>query len=179
MLRFALTAYLCLATVVGPGFCCCTLKQISSGGAMRRHSCCNRSVAVSAESGTQNSSQRRDAAEQRHTSDRISQVSTGGPASPLPSSRPIAANAPQSPQRGHSCPCNQQHLNAVAANVVKANGSAEPITTASNFLYCALPPEFVADATDLSTRSKDQFSNGPPAQLAGREILRAYQILQC
>ena len=182
MLRIALTAYFCLASVVGPGFCCCAVKQISSGSAMQHHSCCNRRSGTNSERVSQLGSKHRDTAEREHSSNRGAQVLAGHrSAKSLASSEPIASKVPRSPRGDdkHSCPCSQQHLKSVPANAVKANVSVNSIGSAVDFQRCATPPQSVADVIDLSTRSKDQFVSGPPAEPAGRELLCAFQILLC
>lgn len=173
MWRFALIAYLCLATVMGPGLCCCSVVRISHAGATRRHSCCDHSRAASAEIAS--SSHRHDAS---HRSSQVARVRTDNPAAAtLASAR--SGSVPSRQQDRHSCPCNHQRSGTMATAVAKVNIAAELNGLSGHLLGYDLPPAFVANVCDLSTRSKVQLSNGPPAELAGRGILRAYQILLC
>lgn len=159
MLRLALTAYLCLATVIGPSLCCCAVSGRSRVGATRPHSCCDHSLVARA---TRNAAHRG--------------------VVPTSAVHPGAAAPDRSfPGRGdqQSCPCNHQRWGSIGTVTAKMTISVEPHETACSVQGSFLTPALVADVCDLWNRPKDRFLSGPPAELAGREILRAYQILLC
>ena len=65
---------------------------------------------------------------------------------------------------------------AVVAKTDVFRDAAEPICLTDFF---ALPATILPEPYDASSGIKAQFLIGPPASLAGRELLRAYQILRC
>lgn len=87
---------------------------------------------------------------------------------------------PRSP-RDHapgSCPCRKHHSTMTGAVVAKTDVSSDALGPTFFTDFFAFPASILPEPHDVSSGTKAKFLIGPPASLAGRELLRAYQILR-
>ena len=161
MLRVALIAYLSLTTVLGPALCCCNVQQLST--LVDGPKCCGKPA---------------DRRSNVETADAIHEHGHAGHHHRHVSPK-LATEAEQVPvphkHDGEKCPCGKHHANLVAAitgSVQSVVGEIQHQTW--SILVAALPviAEFEVKTASISTHQR-------PADLYGREMLRAYQIMRC
>jgi hypothetical protein len=77
-----------------------------------------------------------------------------------------------------SCPC-RHNSTMTGAEAAKADVFRHAVGP-TFFTDCiAFPASILPEPYDMTSGTKQQFLIGPPASLAGRELLRAYRILRC
>lgn len=166
MFRIALIAYLSLTTVLGPLLCCCNAQQLLSATDSPKK-CCGKSAALKSEV---------HAGEHAALAHRHAHTHQSHSQSP-------AENTPESKQGpltnehdGRDCPCGKHHTSLVAT--VAAKGlplkTIESLTQTWQVLVILLPQQPRIDAESASLIAQIR-----PADLYGREMLRAYQIIRC
>lgn len=165
MFRVALIAYLSLTTVLGPVLCCCNAQQLFS--LVEGSKCCGRRVAQDSDAQLAHEDghdHHHGHAHHRHEH------------SPAPE---VAKTAPTPVPHEHdkeNCPCGKSHVSMVAAAVTDGvQVKAVQIHNQTWFvLVSVMPvlPEFDAEYASI-------FAHLRPADLYGREMLRAYQIMRC
>ncbi len=170
MFRYLLISQLILTTVLGPALCCCTARRLF--GIDKESACCEAETAPSQnKAASKNHHTHRHVHSQHlhvHSSDRhagaLRKVSTSPNATPI--------------RRGHDkkeCPCKAHRSRLLA--VVAKNLQFTTVDDIS-FIAMELSPsgplqlEFDARRATLDALCR-------PANLFGREILRAYQCIRC
>lgn len=169
MIRFALTAYLSLMAALGPALCCCNLRHLLAGS--DTSSCCGKMHAKASPGADRHghshhghSHAHGDHAHHHHAHHHHAHAP--GPASPV-DSNPLPQN-----HDGKDCPCGgQDELIAVGANDAKA-----PVLQNHGALLFAVALPIQPQASAVEATSIPQVR---PSLLAGRELLRAYQIMRC
>lgn len=105
---------------------------------------------------------------------------THGQASRTTHQAPLA-QAALLPGRHHSgsCLCDKHPLKATAARTHKVEVPSGDGVAA--WAHDALAPssDAVRDPSDIVSATSMRFTNGPPASLFGRDMLRAFSILRC
>ena len=164
MLRVAVIAYLSLTTVVGPALCCCNARQLFSFVEASGNHCCGKPAKEVAAPSHSHSHKHHHGHE--HVADHH-------PDSPAPVER-----SPQTPceHDNQDCPCGNRQATLVATAAGERT-NVQALELQSQFFNhpaVDLPvlPEF--DLTEASTTAHIR-----PADLYGREMLRAYQTLRC
>lgn len=165
MFRVALIAYLSLTSVLGPLLCCCNAQQLLSATDGSKK-CCGKSAALHSES---------------HAAEHVAHAHSHGHVHHSHSHSPVD-NTPEPEQAplnddhdGQDCPCGKHHASLVAAAVTGGvQMNAGELQTQTWFVLVALlpGPEFNAENASILAQIR-------PANLYGREILRAYQIMRC
>ena len=163
MFRLLLTAYLCLGAVFAPLLCCCALEHGARTSSAR--TCCGKSTATTSPSKAH--AHHHDHAHyhpggHRHAGHELA----GTPASRVPDH-----HTPD------SCPCDKLKFAAVRAEKVDVASGDGLAAWAYDVL--ALSTEDISDTSDVVSATSVRFTNGPPASLFGRGMLRAYHILRC
>ena len=164
MAHLALVAYLSLTTVLGPALCCCNAQQLFS--VFNGSSCCGRPVARSSDV---------------HAAQHAAHDHQHGHAHHHHGTSP-KKDPSQSKQRpmphdhdGQNCPCGRHHASLVAAVTDSIQSKAvemQNLTWSVLVTNSPVLPEFDAQEASINAQLR-------PADLYGREILRAYQILRC
>ena len=171
MFRFLLTTYLCLGAAFAPLLCCCALQHHSTTPSTGL--CCHNSAADSARKHDHHRGEHQ--AHHRHDGDNghgsAAQVATD-------KEQPGDEGTSKQPDPD-SCPCGKQLLKLATVSTPKAQFSSGDITTTWLHLLFVLPVSAVSDATDVASAASHRFRDGPPVSLAGRDMLRAYQIMRC
>ena len=164
MLRVAVIAYLSLTTVVGPALCCCNARQLFSVVETSGNHCCRkpaREVAVPSHSHSHN---------HHHGHEHVAHHHSKPPA-PVEHSQPTPGE-----QDKPDCPCGNRQATLVSTAAGEGTNvqALELQSQYFNHLAVDLPvlPEF-----DLKEASATAHIR--PADLYGREMLRAYQTLRC
>jgi hypothetical protein len=157
MFRVAFIAYLSLATVFGPLLCCCNMQRLL--GSPTNRSCCQPQVECrkaqhckSCERHRSNSQGENDAQATENSSHRHDQP-------------------------GGECPCGRRHATMLASGENSQSLSYSTINLPTfqwPLSIDSLPVHASVEASITSMIAKFR-----PADLYGREILRAYQILRC
>ena len=160
MLRFALIAYLSLATVLRPALCCCTAEQFLPGS-----TCCNVTGSPQA-----------DAPAASHKSHKNCH---GHAQTPAQSSTDKHTQSDRKPapcdQDGKNCPCGKRFasmaISAVSGFQSITSGVSDQSWTAQVLILDELPS---IDTLQVSFLAHEWHSDR-----YGREMLRAYQIMRC
>lgn len=159
MFRAALIAYLSLATVFGPLLCCCSMQKLF--GASESTFCCKKSVAQQSKSHCHAKG-----GSHHHGQSHEEKGSKAGTSSPV-----------QHDHEDGECPCGRRHANLLASSNAPAVHQMTielPVQSWPLLADCCTPSQVTITASIASMSSKLR-----PADLYGREILRAYQILRC
>ena len=166
MFRVALIAYLSTTTVLGPLLCCCNAQQLFS--MMDGSKCCGNPTA-------------------RHSDAEPARNTTHGhhhghahhhhEHSPVKATSKSDQAPAQNEHDGHNCPCGKHHASMVAAVVTSGVQlkAVELQTQPPQFVLVDLLPVLTA----LDAEYASMIAKLRPANLYGREILRAYQIMRC
>lgn len=154
MFRLAFIAYLSLIAALGPALCCCSLRHVQAGAG--QSTCCGHSAG-------HGHVHRHKHGEHAHSHTGIDPHSTSAPAdsSSLPPNHD-----------GQDCPCGRQREIALAVDV--GAKILESHRFSSFEFFVALPIQPVLNPIQATT-----IPSVKPAMLAGREMLRAYQIMRC
>ena len=164
MLRVVLIAYLSLTTVLGPALCCCNAQQLIS--VVDGSKCCGVPGARRSDAQLANDdghSHHPGHAHHRHEH------------SPA---RDVAKTEPSPVRHEHNkenCPCGKHHASMVAAVTDSVKVKAVELQNQTWFVLVSLLPvlpEFDAEKASMIAHRR-------PADLCGREILRAYRIMRC
>ena len=157
MFRVAFIAYLSLATVFGPLLCCCNMQRLL--GSPTNRYCCQRQVEChksqhckSCERHRSNSQSEKDAQATENSSHR---------------------HAPP----GGECPCGRRH-----ATMLASGGSSQSLSHSTidiPTLQWPLPIDTLPVQASVVASITSMIAKFRPADLYGREILRAYQIMRC
>jgi hypothetical protein len=166
MFRFALTAYLSVAAIVAPLLCCCALEHAVAS--TPKTSCCGKSAS------TGGAARSVGGHAHHHHGHRHHGHAQGKPHAPK--SVPAGVPAKHNPD---SCPCDKHLSKLVAVLEHKAEVVSTAHTGIWGQLFHALPVDAISDASDITSAVQHHFLSGPPASLAGRDLLRAYHILRC
>jgi len=158
MFRASLVVYLTLATVLGPVLCCCNAQRLFSS--VEGSKCCRKGSAAQVA--------HNDAHDHGHAHHEHQHPPT-----------PDAANSQSAPVRhehdDESCPCGKHHVSLVVAVPAGMQLKAADLQTPTWYILVALLPALPEiDAQNSSINAQVR-----PADLYGREILRAYQIMRC
>jgi hypothetical protein len=164
MLRVAVIAYLSLATVLGPSLCCCNARQLFSLVETSGSHCCGKpSTGVSA-------SAHNHSHKHHHGHEHVAENHFKSPA-------PVE-RSPQTPceHDNQDCPCGNRQASLIATATSEGT-SVQALELQSQFfnqLAVDLPvlPEFDVKAASATAHIR-------PADLYGREMLRAYQTMRC
>jgi hypothetical protein len=170
MFRVAVIAYLSLATVMGPSLCCCNARQLFAVAGTS--TCCGQSTSTATAHSHSGRHKHQHGHGHKHSHGH-EHVAADHPHS--------AAPGEQSPQKpcehdDKNCPCGNRQAKLVA--IPSGEGShGQALELQSEFfnhLAVDLPvlPEF--DVKEASTTAHIR-----PADLFGRDMLRAYQTLRC
>lgn len=166
MIRIALTAYLSLMAALGPALCCCNLRYLLAGA--DTFSCCGKMHAKAvpgadhqghaAHNHHGHSHQHGDHPHHHH-------AQGSSPAAP--------ANSTSLPQNhdGKDCPCGGQD------ELIAIGTDAKPLVLqnqATLLFAVALPIQLQVSVVEATSIPQVR-----PSLLAGRELLRAYQIMRC
>ena len=164
MFRVALIAYLSLTTVLGPALCCCNAQQLFS--VVNGSSCCGKLVAQHSDAKTAQH------AAHDHHDGHAHHRHESSPAKDTSKSE----QAPVSHDHdGQNCPCGRHHASLVAAVADSVQSKAVEMQNQTWSVLVAIltvVPEFDVREASINAQLR-------PADLYGREILRAYQILRC
>lgn len=164
MFRAALIAYLSLATAFGPLLCCCSMQKLF--GASESTSCCKKSeVRQSKRHCHANTLRAKD--HSHHQGE--SQKAKGRTAT---EKTPV-----QYDHEDGECPCGRRHTKLLASPSVPV--VHQLIVELPDFNWplpadCCIPAQATITASIASMIARFR-----PADLYGREILRAYHILRC
>jgi len=157
MFRVVLTAYLSLTTVLGPALCCCNVQQLFS--MVNGSKCCGKPVA-------------------RHSDAKLAQHAAHDHHRHEHSPAKDASKSEQPPAHEHdgqNCPCGNHHAKLVAAVTGDVQSKAVEMQNQTwSVLVTIFPvvPKFDVHEASIIAHLR-------PADLYGREILRAYQTLRC
>lgn len=161
MFRIAFVAYLSMMAALGPALCCCNLRHLLAGS--DTSSCCGKMHAKSGHGADHSGHVAHSHKHGDHSHHHHAQVP--GSASP--------ANPTSLPQNhdGEDCPCGgQDELIAVGTDA-----KASVLQNQGTLLFAvALPIQL-----QVSTVGATSIPQVRPFLLAGRELLRAYQIMRC
>ena len=162
MFRVALIAYLSLTTVFGPLLCCCNAQQLlSATDGLKK--CCGKSAVLDTEAH----------AAHAHHHGHAHHGHAHSPAEKTPESKQAPLN---NEHDGQDCPCGKHHASLVAT--VAAEGlqlKAVEWHAQTWFVLITLLPKLPR----IDAESASLIAQIRPADLYGREILRAYQIMRC
>ena len=149
MIRFALIAYLSLATFFGPSLCCCHAQQLISK-AETPATCCSR-LANALSSGE-------------------------SPVGTRANEQPVSdGHSHKHGHDGQDCPCGKGQSNLVAtATAVGAAADHGKSLPHSSVLADAL----LSVSADRDEANRSLLLWRRPAALSGRDLLRVYQILR-
>lgn len=164
MFRTALIAYLSLATAFGPLLCCCSMQKLF--GATENTSCCKKSVAGQSE---------------RHchaNAPRAKDHSHHHGASQKAKDRAATEKAPiQHDHEGGECPCGRRHAKLLASS--NAPIAPQLIVDCPVFNWSLPVDDCIPAQATITASIASMTARFRPADLYGREILRAYHILRC
>lgn len=166
MIRIAFVAYLCLMAALGPALCCCNLRQWLPGS--ESSLCCGK-IGLKTDHGVHHHDGAHSHGKHSHKHDGHSHHHANST-----DSASVPANTDSLPQKhdGEECPCGRQDdLIAVGQDSTKVLD----LQSHGTFLFAvALPVKLQLDVVDAASIPQVR-----PALLAGREMLRAYQIMRC
>lgn len=159
MIRFAFTAYLSLMAALGPALCCCNLRYLLAGS--DTSSCCGK---MHAKAGSDRHGHSHHGHSHTH-GNHHHHAQTPGPRSP--------ADAKSLPQNhdGKDCQCGGQD------KLIAAGTDAKTLVLQNQgtlLFAVALPIQLQVSAAQATSIPQVR-----PSLLAGRELLRAYQIMRC
>lgn len=160
MIRFALTAYLSLMAALGPALCCCNLRYLLAGSDTT--SCCGK---MHAKAGSGADHNHHDHSHTHGDHPHHHHAQARGPASPA-ESKSLPEN-----HDGEDCPCGGQD------ELVAAGSDAKTLVLPNQgtlIFAVALPIQLQVSAAEATSIPQVR-----PSLLAGRELLRAYQIMRC
>ena len=164
MFRVALIAYLSLTTILGPSLCCCNSQQLFSLVAGLK--CCGKPVAPRSDAElvqVERHAHHHGFAHHRHEH------------SPAPASAKTDPAPVRQEHDEENCPCGKHYASMVAVVTDGVPIKAVEMRNPTGFVPDSLLP--VLSESDLENVSLI----GPRrhADLYGREMLRAYQIMRC
>lgn len=165
MLRFALTAYLSLTTVIGSALCCCTVESVLPKS---KHSVCCGSKPGSLASAP--------STVKPHTHKHGSGHGDHSHSPPGTASNEVQRNSPAE-HNDKPCGCDQRHAKLVA--LVPEPTSHQAGSRDSGAGLFDLELFTLPIGLDHSLLHASALTELRPVPLFGREMLRAYQILRC
>ena len=159
MLRIATIAYLSIASVLGPAFCCCATQGIFSVG--ETSTCCQKPAAASSHAGHRH---RGDHEHGHHHHKHL-------PAKVAVQSESMPA---QDGHDSHDCPCGEHQPSLV--NSASDGGNWDVAGQSQTWL---VPANMVPTLADVAGPQVSALAHARPASLFGRGILRAHQVMRC
>lgn len=85
----------------------------------------------------------------------------------------------KSPSENHSCPCRQHSQDSMNADSTRAVAGSSAQSSHSVWEMLVLDASCCVANTTMPTVQVMPSSDGAPAPLGGRDLLRAYHILRC
>ena len=165
MFRVALIAYLSTTTVLGPLLCCCNAQQLFTMVEVSK--CCGKSGRVHSNAKDSEHAAHDHHHGHAHHHHEHSPVEHTSKTDPAPT---------HDEHDGQNCPCGKHHASLVAVAVTDGvQLKAVELQSQTWLIVVALLPllsDFDADYASMIAQNR-------PADLYGREILRAYQIMRC
>lgn len=164
MIRVAFVAYLSMMAAIGPALCCCNLRHLVAGS--DASTCCGK---IASKSGSADDHAGHDHAghNHKHGGHTHHHAKVADSATP-----PADTNSLPQRHDGEDCPCGRQD-DLIAVGPEAAN--ALDLQSHGSLLFAvALPIQVQIFAADEA-----EIPHVRPALLAGREMLRAYQIMRC
>jgi hypothetical protein len=157
MFRIAFIAYFSFATVFGPLLCCCNMQRLL--GSPINRSCCQRQFEC-------HKSQHCKACERNRSKSQSEEASQATKNSSHRHDHP-----------GGKCPCGRRQ-----ATMLASSGSSQSLSNSTidiPTLQWPIPIASLPEQAAVVASITSMFAKFRPADLYGREILRAYQILRC
>ncbi len=164
MFRTALFAYLSLATAFGPMLCCCSMQKLL--GASETSSCCKQAGVQQPKSHCHAKTSHGKASSHHHGQSQDEK------------DRGLSEKSPgQHDHEGGECPCGRRHAKLLASS----NAPVLPqLTIDLPTPNWPLPADrCIPSQVAITASIRSMIARFRPADLYGREILRAYQILRC
>ena len=171
MFRVALTAYLSFTAALGPLLCCCSLGQLVP--ITHSSNCCRKAESLAAKTISHHHHGHSHHSHDHHDNNGV--ANTGSTSASKPE---LPVDHSNNPLPRDPCPC--QHQSQMAALTSFQNSGLQiSMDGLSSIEYLAISYSLRLSHA-LSFKLEISFlSNGPPASLFGREMLRAYHILRC
>lgn len=164
MFRASLIAYLALTTVLGPVLCCCNAQRLFLS--VEGTKCCGKPVVQGADA----QAAHEDGHEHHHGHAHHQHEHSPAPDVANPEPAPVRHEHDE-----ENCPCGKHHASMVAAVTDSVKLKSVETQNQTWFVLVSLlpvPSEFDAENSSIIAHRR-------PADLYGREMLRAYQIMRC
>lgn len=162
MARSALTAFLAIVTALGPVYCCCSVRQLF--GSHREGSCCARTGA----SGRHVTHSHLHS--HSHTPSRLRHASQSSNNSPADAKTSL----PRDGGRSNRCSCDRHRVYVSTHDPTSSDGLFKPLDICTVCSECGPFTFSVAESSHCAGCGLFR-----PANLCGRDILRALQTLRC